>query len=195
MIFIDIPIRDKKNPPVLEFPDRCINCEKSKETMMGITLQTGAQKRGQSVVMKLNIPMCNVCADKERGIAKVTLIPFLIAGVLSGLIVFVPVVLIVPEGNSTQTMGLPWVLGSAAGLIAGLIGGSLVEFFVRMLAVPFYGKLVTRRSLTIFGLFTESDELIGISAKFFREKNMLHLAFENDDIASEFKKINSLERS
>jgi hypothetical protein len=54
---------------------------------------------------------------------------------------------------------------------------------------------VTRRPLTIWGLFTESDELIGISAKFSREKNMLHLAFENDDIAREFKKINSLERS
>jgi hypothetical protein len=54
---------------------------------------------------------------------------------------------------------------------------------------------LARRPLTIFGLFTESDELIGISAKFFREKNMLHLAFENDDIAREFKELNSLERS
>lgn len=195
MVSIDIPIKDKKNPPVFEFPDRCVNCGKSKETMLGITLQTGEQKRGQSVIMKLNIPMCNACAEKERSIAKVTLVPFLIAGVLIGLIVFIPVLLIAPQGTSAQTLDLPWVIAGAAGLIAGLIGGSIVEFFVRMLAVSFYGKLLTRRPLTIFGLFTESDELIGISAKFFREKNMLHLAFENDDIAREFKKLNSLERS
>jgi hypothetical protein len=103
--------------------------------------------------------------------------------------------LITPAGTSTQTLDLPWVVGGAAGLIAGLIGGSVVEFFVRMLAVPFYGKLLTRRPLTILGLFTENDELIGISAKFFRETNMLHLAFENEEIAREFKKLNSLERS
>jgi hypothetical protein len=195
MVSIDVPIKDKKNPPVLEFPDRCVNCGKSQETMMGITLQTGEQKRGQSVVMKLNIPMCNSCAEKERSIAKVTLIPFVIAGILIGLIVFIPVLLIAPQGTSTQTLDLPWVIAGAAGLTAALIGGSMVEFFVKMLAVPFYGKLLTRRPLTIFGLFTESDELIGVSAKFSREKNMLHLAFENDEVAREFKKLNSLERS
>jgi hypothetical protein len=195
MISIDIPIKDKKNPTVPEFPDRCVNCGKSKETMLGITLQTGAQKRGQSVIMKLNIPMCHVCAEKERSIAKVTLIPFLIAAFVIGLIVFVPVLLIAPQGTSTQTLNLPWVIAGAAGLIAGLIGGSVVEFLVKMLAAPFYGKLVTRRPLTIFGLFTESDELIGISAKFLRETGTLHLTFENEEIAREFKKINSLERS
>ena len=162
---------------------------------MGITLQTGEQKRGQSVVMKLEIPMCNVCADRERSIAKVTLIPFLIAGFLIGLVVFVPVVLIAPQGTSTQTLDLPWVIAGAASLIAGLIGGSVIEFFVRMLAVPFYGKLVTRRPLTILGLFTESDQLVGISAKFSRETSLLYLTFENEEIAREFKKLNSLERS
>jgi hypothetical protein len=195
MISIDVPIKDKKNPSVPVFPNRCVNCGKSQETMMGITLQMGEQKRGQSVVMKLNIPMCNSCAEKERSIAKVTLIPFVIAGILIGLIVFIPVLLIAPQGTSTQTLDLPWVIAGAAGLTAALIGGSMVEFFVKMLAVPFYGKLLTRRPLTIFGLFTESDELIGASAKFSREKNMLHLAFENDEVAREFKKLNSLERS
>ena len=109
MISIDIPIKDKKNPPVLVFPDRCVNCGKRKETVLGITLQMGVQKRGQPVSMKLDVPMCNVCAEKERGIAKVTLVPFLIGGSLIGLIVFIPVALIAPEGTSTQTLALPWV--------------------------------------------------------------------------------------
>lgn len=195
MISIDIPIKDKKNPPVLKFPDRCVNCGKPNETALGITLQMGVQKRSQAVTMKLDVPMCNACAEKERNIAKMTLVPFLIAGFLIGLMVFVPVALIAPEGTSTQTLGLPLVIGASAGLIAGLIGGSIIEILVKILAIPFYGKLVTRRPLTIFGLFTEGDELIGLSAKFTRETNIVHLTFENDDIAAEFKKLNSLERS
>jgi hypothetical protein len=195
MISMDIPVKDKKNPPVLVFPDRCVNCGKAKETMLGISLQTGLQKRGQPVLMKLDVPMCNVCAEKERGIAKVTLVPFLVAGFVIGLMVFIPVLLIAPDGTSTQTLNMPFVIGGAAGLIAGLLGGTIVEFLVKMLAVPFYGKLVTQRPLTMIALFTESDALIGISAKFSRETNTLHLTFENEDIAREFKKLNPMERS
>jgi hypothetical protein len=192
---IDIPIRDQKNPPVLKFPDRCVNCGKPKETILGITLQMGAQKRGQPVLMKLDVPMCNVCAEKERSIAKVTLVPFLIAGVLIGLIVFIPVVLIAPDGTSTQTLSMPWVLGACAGLIAGIVGGTMVELIVKMLAAVSYGKLVIHRPLTILGIFSESDALIGLSAKFARETGILHLTFENDDVAREFKKLNPMERS
>jgi hypothetical protein len=195
MISIEIPIKDKKNPPQLKFPDRCVNCGKPKETVMGITLQTGEQKRGQPVLMKLEVPMCTACADKERGIAKVTLVPFLIAGLLIGLVVFIPVVLIAPDGTSTQTLSMPWILGGAAGLIAGVIGGSLVEFLVKILAASFYGRLVTRRPLTLFALLTESDALIGLSAKFSRETGIVHLTFENEDIARDFKKLNPMERA
>lgn len=195
MVSIDIPIKDQKNPPALKFPDQCVNCRKAKETVMGITLQMGAQKRGQPVLMKLDVPMCNVCADKERGIAKVTLVPFLIAGVLIGLVVFIPVVLIAPDGTSSQTLSMPWVIGGTAGLIAGVIGGSLVEFLVKILAAPFYGKLVMRRPLTVFALLTESDQLLGLSAKFSRGTGIVGLTFENDDIAREFKKLNTMERA
>jgi hypothetical protein len=195
MISIDIPIMDKKNPPTLVFGTRCVNCGKPNETMLGISLQMDAQKRGQPVIMKLDVPMCTACADKERGIAKVTLVPFLIGGFLVGLLVFIPVVLIAPDGTSTQTLSMPWVIGGIAGLIAGLIGGSLVEFLVKILAAPFYGRLVTRRPLTLFALLTESDQLLGLAAKFSRESNMVQLIFENEDVAREFKKLNPTERS
>jgi hypothetical protein len=76
-----------------------------------------------------------------------------------------------------------------------VIGGSLVEFVVKILAAPFYGKLVMQRPLTVFALLTESDALIGLSAKFVRGKGIVHLTFENDVIAREFKKLNPMERS
>ena len=192
-MIINIPIQDLKKPPVLKFPERCVSCGKPKETTLGITLNMGVQNRSRAVTMQLTVPMCNACAEKERSVAKVTLIPFMIAGFVIGLIVFVPVALISPEGTMPQTIGFPLVLGGFAGLIAGIIGGTVVEFVVKMLAVPVYGKLLTRRPLTIAGFLAESDELIGISARFLRETKFVRLEFENEEIAYEFTHLNSLE--
>jgi hypothetical protein len=192
-MIVSIPIHDLKKPPVLKFPERCVSCGKPKETTLGITLNMGVQKRSRSVTMQLTVPMCNACAEKERSVAKVTLIPFMIAGFVIGVIVFVPVAFIAPEGTSSQTIGFPLVLGGFTGLIAGIIGGTVVEFLVKMLAVPVYGKLLTRRPLTIFGFLTESDQIIGLSARFLRETKIARLEFENDEIAREFTQLNSLE--
>lgn len=190
---IDIPVRDPKNPPMLKFPERCVNCGKPKAEMLGITLNMGVQKRSQPVTMKLTVPMCGACAKRERSVARVTLIPFLVAGFVVGLIAFVPATLFSPEGTTPQTYGFPFVFGGLVGLIAGVLAGTVVEFIVKMLVVPFYGKLLTRRPLTIVGLFAESDELIGISARFFRKAKTLQLEFENEEIAREFMQTNSLE--
>lgn len=192
-MIINIPIHDLKKSPILKFPERCVYCGKPKTEMLGITLNMGVQYRNQPVTLQLSVPMCKACADKERSVAKVTLIPFLVAGLIIGVIVFVPVMLIAPEGTTPQTLGFPFVFGGFAGLVVGIIGGTVVEFVVKMLAVPFYGKLVARRPLTIFGLFADTDELIGISARFLREKKLVHLEFENEEIAREFIQLNPLE--
>jgi len=193
-MIINIPIYDLKKPPVLKFPECCVSCGKPKDTTLCITLNMGVQKQSRTVTMQLTIPMCNTCAEKERSIAKVTLIPFMIAGFLIGVIVFVPVAFITPEGTTSQTIGFPLVVGAFAGLIAGMIGGTVVEFFVKMLAVPVYGKLLARRPLTLLGFLTENDQLIGISAKFLRETKIVQLEFENEEIAREFAQLNSLEK-
>ena len=193
-MIVDIPIHDLKQPPVLIFPEHCLNCNRLKETTMGITLNMGVQKHGQTVTMHMTVPMCNICAEKERGIAKVTLMPFMMAGFVIGVIVFIPVVLISPEGTTVQTVGFPLVLGGFAGLIAGILGGSVVEFFVKILATPYYGKLLIRRPLTILGFLIESDQLIGLSARFLRDNQIVQLEFENEEIAREFLQLNSLEK-
>ena len=192
-MLINIPIHDPKKPPVLKFPERCVNCCRPKETTLGITLNMGVQVRNKMVTMQLTVPMCNACAEKERSVAKVTLVPFLVAGLVVGLIAFVPAALLSPEGTTPQTIGFPFVFGGLVGMIAGVIGGSVVEFFVKILAVPFYGRLLARRPLTIVGFLVESDELIGLSARFLRKEKTVRLEFENEEIAREFIQLNSLE--
>lgn len=186
-----IPIPDLKNPPTLQLPNRCVNCAKPKEETLALSFDMGVQKKNQQVLMNIPVPMCKACADKERGIAKVTLIPFLLGGVIFGAIVFLPVLLIAPEGTTPQTLNLPFVLAGSVALFAGIIFGTIVEAIIKIFAIPVYGKLVTRRSLTIFSFFSNSDDLIGISAKFIKDKKQIELQFENEEIAKEFKKLNN----
>jgi hypothetical protein len=190
---ITIPIPDLKKPPTLKFAERCVNCGKPKDETLGITLNMGVQKRDRAVTMQLAVPMCGACAKKERSVAKVTLVPFLVVGLVVGLIAFVPAALISPEGTTPQTIGFPFVFGGFIGMIAGILAGSIAEFLVKILAAPFYGRLLSRRPLTITGFLVESDELIGLSAKYLRKEKTVRLEFENEEIAHEFTLLNSLE--
>lgn len=193
MLTVDIPIRDPRKPPKLTFPDGCVNCGKPKARTWSIKLNTGAQKRGQMMQVELDVPLCADCVTKENRIGNVTWIPFFFVGLLACVVVFVPVWLISPEGPSLQTAELPYVLGAAAGLLAGIIIGTLVEFGLKLLLAPVYGKLLLHRPLTIFSVLSDSENLIGISTRFAENKKILKLTFENDDIGREFVTMNPQE--
>lgn len=193
MITVDIPIRDPKKPPKLTFPDRCVNCGKPKARTWSSKLNTGAQKRGQMVQVELDVPLCTDCIAKENRIGNVTWIPFFLVGLLACAVVFVPVWLLSPVGPTPQTYELPYVLGAAAGLLAGIIIGTLVEFGLKLLLAPVYGKLLLQRPLTIFSVLSDSENLIGISTRFAENKKILKLTFENDEIGREFAAMNPQE--
>lgn len=192
-MLVQIHISDLKKPPALKFPERCANCGKSKDEILGLSLNMGTQYRGKPVVLQMKVPMCKACADKERGIGKVTYIPFLIVGFIFGAIAFVPAMLVAPQGVDAQTVGFPLVVGGFAGLIVGSLVGTVAEIIVKSLSIPVYGKLVTRRPLTVLALFSDTDEMLGIFARFFRDKKMVQLEFENETIAQEFLQLNHLE--
>lgn len=193
MVTIDIPIRDPKRPPKLTFPDRCVNCGKPKARTWPLKLNTGSQKRGQMVQLELDVPLCADCIARENRIGNVTWIPFFLVGLLVCAVVFVPVWLISPEGPTPQTYELPYVLGAAAGLVAGIIIGTLVEFGLKLLLAPVYGKLLLQRPLTILSVLNDSENLIGISTRFAENRKILKLTFENDGIAREFIAMNPQE--
>ena len=192
-MLIQIPIRNLKKPYDLKFPQRCTNCGNKKEEILTLSLHTGSQTRNLPQVLAFKVPMCKACAEKERSIAKVTLIPFLIGGLIFGVIAFVPAAFIAPEGTTPQTLNFPIVFGGFIGLIVGVIFGTIVEVVVKMLAMPFYGKTLAQRPLTVFSLFHATDEFVGISVNLLAEKKVLQFEFENEEIAHEFEKINQLE--
>ncbi|MCC6299926.1 MAG: hypothetical protein IT314_11545 [Anaerolineales bacterium] len=190
MITVEIPIADAKNPPKVKFPDRCANCGKPKQTVMPIKLNMGVEKRGQGVLMDFPVPLCAECEKKEKRVTMLTLVPFVIAGLFFCVLAFIPVWLIVPDGETIQTIGFSATVGTLAGIIVGLVGGTVVEFVLKLLFAPAYGKLLLQRPLTVFSLFNDSENIIGLSAKFTDEKKSLKVIFENDETGKEFEKLN-----
>lgn len=194
MITVDIPIKDPKKPPRLTFPDRCVNCGKPKARTWSLKLSTGAQVRGQMVQMELDVPMCADCSIKENRISNVTWLPFFITGLLACVVVFIPVWLVSPEGSNPNTAMFPYVLGAFSGMIAGIIVGTLVEFGLKLLLAPAYGKLLLKRPLTVFAVFADSEDLIGFSTRFAENRKLLKMTFENDEFAREFVALNPQEK-
>ncbi len=194
MITVDIPIRDPKKPPKLTFPDRCVNCGKPQLRTLPVKLNTGAQKRGHMIQFQMDVPLCAECVAKENKIGNVTWIPFFVVGLLVCVVVFIPVWLISPQGTTTQTLVLPYLLGATAGLFTGMIAGTLVEFALKMLFAPAYGKLLLKRPLTVFSVFNDSEDLIGFSTRFMVSRKTLKTNFENDEIAREFVALNPQEK-
>ena len=191
MVTLDIPVNNKKNPPVLKFPERCVNCGKPGVRTWALKLSTGEQKRGQMVQLELSVPLCAECAAKEDKIANITWLPFFISGLLVCVVAFIPVWLITPEGPTSQPESLPLLLGAFVGLIAGIIGGTLVELLLKLLFVPAYGQLLWRRPLTAFMVFADIEQVIGVNAKLSKDKRTLQLSIENEEVANEFKKLNA----
>jgi len=187
---VEIPIKDAKNPPKINFPDRCVNCGKSKHTVMPLQLNMGVEKRGQGVLMDFPVPLCAECEKKERRVTNVTLLPFVIAGFILGAIAFIPALLIAPEGTSQQTYNFPFVFAGFVGLVVGVIGGTVVEFMFKFLFAPAYGQLLLKRPLTILSLFNDSEDVIGLSVKFTDKKRSLKVMFENDETGREFESLN-----
>lgn len=122
MITVEIPIKDPKRPPKLNFPDRCVNYGKPKAKTLPVRLNTVAQtKNGQMIQLAFDVPMCDQCAAKENEIGNITWMPFLIIGLLACHIAFIPIWLISPEGTTPQTYAFPYVFAAFVGMIAGIL--------------------------------------------------------------------------
>jgi hypothetical protein len=193
VITVDIPITNAKKPPKLLFPDRCVNCGKRRMKTLPVKLSTGAQKRGQMIQVEFDVPLCADCLAKENKIGNVTWIPFFVVGLLTCILVFIPVWLATPEGPTLQTYEFPYVLGAFVGMIAGIAVGTLVEYILKISLSSSYGKLLRKRPLTIVSVLNDSENVIGLSIRFADQRRRLKMSFENDEIARAFMALNPQE--
>lgn len=192
MLSIDIPIPDPKNPPALKFPAHCVHCGQPTDETLPVKIPMGVEKRSKPVILELPLPMCAQGAKLERSLAKVTLVPFLAGGLLIGLAAFILAWLLTPEPplQTVQTRSFDLVIGAFVGLIAGILGGSLVELAFKLLYTPLYGKLLMKRPLTAIEIFSNTENYAGFSAALSQDKKQLTLTFEREEIGKQFQRLN-----
>jgi hypothetical protein len=145
------------------------------------------------IQLGMDVPLCAECVARENRIGNVTWVPFFIAGLLTFVIVFIPVWLITPEGPTLQTYEFPYVVAAFVGMIAGILVGTFAEFVLRKLFTPAYGRLLLKRPLTVLSVLNDAEDLIGLSVRWTRDKKILKLIFENEQIGQEFISLNPQE--
>jgi len=194
MFVVNLHIPDPQNPPAVKFPPRCVHCGQPTADFLPLQIPMGVQKRSGAVMLKLNVPLCAEGAKRERGITKVTLVPFLVAGLFTGLPAFAAGLLLTPDNfissSSREAANAPLVIGAFAGLIAGILGGSLLEMALKLLFTPVYGELLMKRPLTAVAILSGTENVIGLSAALSQDKMQLTLTFEREDIGREFQHLN-----
>jgi len=155
-------------------------------------------KRGQrqeAVTKKFQVPHCRRCARSTKTVFLAGCIPFVLGLLVVGLAVF----LIVTYGASIwglDSYGNPdnsnsLVLGAAAGLFAGIVGGFLFEVMARVILLPVMGRGLLNAPLLALQLLDDFDYVAGLKGKLESDASSVHFTFANDDVAQEFRSLNA----
>ena len=83
------------------------------------------------------------------------------------------------------------VLGAAAGLFAGLVGGFLFEVMARIILLPVMGRGLLAAPLLALQFLNDSDYVAGLKGKLESDASSVHFTFSNDDVAREFHSLNT----
>jgi hypothetical protein len=153
--------------------------------------------RQHPVTVKYQIPHCRQCARSTKSVFLAGCIPFVLGLVVVGLAVFA-FVAFGAMARGFDDYGKPnnsnsLVLGAAAGLFAGLVGGFLFEVAARVILLPVMGRSLFGAPLLAIQLLMDADYVAGIKGRLDKNASHVELTFSNAEISREFRALNSLE--
>lgn len=192
-----IPLIPDPGRPVV-FPNRCICCGATKEAESTLALDRMVTRgaRQEPMTLKYQVPHCKRCARGTKSVFLAGCIPFVVGLLVVGLAVFLVVTFGASSlgfddyGNSNNSNSL--VLGAAAGLFAGLVGGFLFEVIARIILFPVMGRSLLAAPLLALQLLSDSDYVAGLKGKLESDASRVHFTFSNDDVAREFRSLNAV---
>lgn len=197
---LTVPIKSPRQLPRLVFPERCLNCGKPKAGTRAIHFDVSKAEK-KSVMLEFEPPLCKDCIELENRLEWFSLLPFTISALLSALVGFLVLFFIILPllpiwdifGISDRQGGMVlFVLSAAGALLSAVVGGTVVEFVLKLLAAPYFGKLITSRPPTILALGRDQHDIVGLRAQLTPDKSTLTLTFELEEMAKEFAALNGL---
>lgn len=151
-------------------------------------------QRQEPVDLTLVIPHCGRCARGTKAVFLVGCVPFVLGLLIAGVITFGLVTFqgwkwgLDEMGKNGNANSL--VLGAAAGLFVGLLGGFLFEVVARVLLLPIMGRALFDAPLLAIQFLKDADYVAGLSGKLSKDGTEVYLTFNNADIAREFRELN-----
>lgn len=200
MYTLTVPIKSPRQLPKLVFPERCLKCGKSKAGTRAIQFDVSKSDK-KSVMLEFEPPLCKECIELENRLEWFSLLPFTISALLSAilgfLLLFFIILPLLPFWdflgiNDRQGRVVFFVLSCAGALASAVVGGTIIEFALKLLAAPYFGKLILSRPPTIIALSRDLHDIVGLRAQLTSDKKILTLTFEHEEMAKEFAALNGL---
>jgi len=188
-----VPVVDDQ-PPTLVFPGRCVSCGAPRDAESTLAITRLVVKDGDQVpiTFRYQIPHCARCARATKAVFLAGLIPFLLGFAAAGLVAFLSVAFWTsPLDDPTSRTTPSLVLGAAAALAAGLVGGFVAEILARLLLWPLFGWSLLTAPLLALQLLQDADHVAGVTAKLKSDRSALLLTFRHETVAREFSGLNS----
>lgn len=195
---LTVPIASARQLPKLVFPERCLKCGKPKAGTRKIAFDMNAASRKKSIMLEIEPPLCRECLELENKMEWFSLLPFTISALLFAVVGFIFLFFFLPLLPIWNFLGIDdrltgesvFVLSGAGALIAAVAGGTMVEFALKLLAAPYFGKLIVSRPPTIIALSRDLHDVVGLRAQLTSDKKTLTLTFEHEEMAKEFAALN-----
>lgn len=182
----------------VEFPWRCAGCgaaTTTSSTLAFAKLVTNARGTQRATQARLSVPHCDGCARSTTRVFLAQLIPFALGFVAAGAAAFAVVALGAMRAGVDE-IGQPnnansLVLGAAAALTAGLVGGFVIELSARVALLPVMGTALWRAPLLVPTFLTDVDYVAGVTGRPNADLSAVTLTFVRDDVATAFAAANA----
>lgn len=200
MYTLTVPIASARQLPKLVFPERCLKCGNPKAGTRKIAFDMNTASRKKSIMLEIEPPLCRECIELENKMEWFSLLPFTISALLFAVAGFLFLFFFLPLLPVWNFLGIDnrltgesvFVLSGAGALVAAVAGGTMVEFVLKLLAAPYFGKLIISRPPTIIALSRDLHDVVGLRAQLTGDKKTLTLTFEHEEMAKEFAALNGL---
>lgn len=183
-------------PDQLRFPERCICCGAPPQENSTLVITRLVKRKRKQLIETLHysVPHCERCFKGTKAVFLASLLPFAAGFILLGGAAFLAAVFYTSELgvdlNTTPGTNNSFILGGAAGLLMGFLGGFIVEGLFRLILLPFYGRALWQAPLLAVQFIRDADYIAGLHGKLTPEDDYLQLTINNDNLAQEFANLN-----